>query len=237
MIQFNLLPDVKKDYVKAKRTKRLIITVSFLTSVTVIGILILLFSYVQLGQKKHINDLTEDINKELSALKSIPDLDKILTIQNQLNSISSLHEKRPASSRIFDYLYRITPEKVKIQTVEVNFVDGTMKVSGSADTLKAINQYADTLKFAKYKTQDSAPEDEGLNAFSNVITTSLNRDDDQARYGIVFKYDPVLFDNTKKVTIIVPKQITTRSITGKPALSDNGNSLFEDAQEVEAETE
>ena len=64
MLQFNLLPDVKKEYIKAKRQKRLIVSISTISAAVSIGIVVVLLSIVQFVQKKNINDLTNDIKTD-----------------------------------------------------------------------------------------------------------------------------------------------------------------------------
>jgi len=231
MIQFNLLPDVKKEYIRTKRIKHLILTVSGIVSVSVVVVLIMLFSFVQFAQKSNINDLTKDINSEIVKVTSIEGLNEILTIQNQLEELPAVNQGRPEISRIFDYLKIVTPQGVFISSVDLNVANSTIEITGSAETLALINTYADTLKFATYKTVDVGDEDNetlvdnGDRTFSNVIT-DLSRNSDGASYTIALQYDPVIFDNTKIVTMVVPKDtVTTRSVTGQPKLESN-ESLF-----------
>jgi len=231
MIQFNLLPDVKKEYIRTKRIKHLILTVSGIVSVSVVVVLVMLFSFVQFAQKSNINDLTKDINSEIVKVTSIEGLNEILTIQNQLEELPAVNQGRPEISRIFDYLKIVTPQGVFISSVDLNVANSTIEITGSAETLALINTYADTLKFATYKTVDVGDEDNetlvdnGDRTFSNVIT-DLSRNSDGASYTIALQYDPVIFDNTKIVTMVVPKDtVTTRSVTGQPKLESN-ESLF-----------
>ena len=185
-----------------------------------------MFSYVQIGQKKHIDDLTEDIETQIAAIESVPDVNKILTIQNQLDELPALHEGKPETSRLFTILTQVTPADIKIRSVEFDLLETTMTISGSANDLASINRYADTLKFARYNTAD----EKDLTPFTSVITT-LNRNEESASYELAVEFDPQLFDNTKEITMVVPEKITTRSTLGKPNLSDQGdNALFDDNQ-------
>jgi hypothetical protein len=227
MMQFNLLPDVKKEYIKAKRTKHLILTVSTVASVAALFIVFTMYSVVNFAQKKNISDLTTDIDKEISSINSTPDLGKILTIQNQLNTVPILHEGKPQTSRLFDFLTQVTPADIKIQEIAFSITDTNMVISGTANSLTSINTFADTLKFATY----NLGEEKGLTPFTSVITT-LNRKEEVVTYEIEVVFDSVLFDNTQKITLVVPDQVTTRSTLGKPDLADN--ELFDD-QPVEEE--
>src|SRR4051794_9960581 len=103
MIQLNLLPDVKLEYIKAQRSRRLVITTSLLISAGAIILLVLLFSVSSL-QKKHISDLSKSISKQTTELQQKPQINKILTVQNQLGSLTALHAAKPAAARLVDYL-------------------------------------------------------------------------------------------------------------------------------------
>ena len=228
MIQFNLLPEVKKQYIKAKRLKRLIMSISTIAIVASLSIVFLLFGVVQFSQKNNISDLTNDIEAEVSKLQEIEDLDKILTIQSQLETLPQLHEEKPETSRLFTYLNQVTPVEVKIGEVNLDIINSTMEITGTGDSLAAVNKYADTLKFVEYSTGE---DEDRFKPFSQVIT-DLNRDAERASYTITLEYDPLIFDNKLDVTMIVPEQVTTRSITGRPSIdgiNQEGNSLFEDA--------
>jgi len=220
MIQFNLLPDVKLQYIKAQRQKRFINVVAFGAAAGALTILVLFFSYVQVAQKKHISDLNGDIKKYTATLKSTPDLDKILTIQNQLKSIPGLLEQRPAVSRLYAYIGQVTPSNVSISRYNIDFEAKTINVAGQADSLETINRYVDTYKFTTYTISGSADQHD---AFTNVVLSSFSRDTKNATYEINLTFDPVIFDGKSTVTLVVPKTITTRSTTEQPSALFTGN--------------
>jgi Tfp pilus assembly protein PilN len=215
MIQFNLLPDVKLEYIRSRRTKRMVTLASSLIAGCTLAILVILFLSVHVIQRQHINNLNRDIAKDTTTLKAVPDLDKILTVQNQLKSLPDLNNKKPVSSRMLDYLVQLTPTQVSISHIVVNFADNTVAVTGKADSLEVINKYADTIKFTKYKVAGS--EDQTA-AFSGVVLKNFGRDDKLATYEINYSFDPVIFDSSKDITLVVPKIVTTGSETEKPKL-------------------
>ncbi|MBI1856807.1 hypothetical protein HY003_00735 [Candidatus Saccharibacteria bacterium] len=219
MIQFNLLPDVKLDYIKAKRIKRFVILISITIAGALLAIMVLLFLAVNVFQKGHLDDLNVDIKKYSTELKSTQDLSKILTIQNQLNKLNKhdntpgLHDKKPVASRLFPYLSQMLPDKLSIANLDVDFEVQTMSFTGGADSLSTINKFVDTLKFTTYKI-DKEPNE--IKAFSSVVLTNFGRDDAAATYQIDLKFDLLIFDSSKEISILVPKIITTRSETEKP---------------------
>lgn len=209
MIQFNLLPDVKKQYIQAKKTKRLIISTSFLVSGIAIAVVVLFVSYVQVGQKKYINDLTKDIEKETASIQSIEDLDTMLTVQNQLTLLPGLHEQKPETSRLFTYLSQLIPSTAPVSTLSLNMEGSTLDISGSADSIATINKLIDTLKAVTYKSDNST---EQIKVFT-VNTSRINGDSSSASYQLSLTFDPVIFDNTKKVTLSVADSAQANTAT------------------------
>jgi hypothetical protein len=232
MIQFNLLPDVKQAFIKAQRLKRMVIVVSVAVASFSIFITTMLFMVVNVYQKVQLDSLSDTIKRDSNKLKETKDLDKILTIQNQLNHLTALHEAKPSTSRIKDYISAVTPQQVSYAKIELSVLpdDYTIEFTGAADSLRTVNQFIDTLKFTKYtvmkeveqadKTTKLEKDDsfEEKNAFSDVVLDTFGRDDKGASFKITLKYDPTIFDNKIKIVLDVPNVITTRSVTEKPSL-------------------
>ena len=154
MIQLNLLPDVKLEYIKAQRSRRLVFSVSVLVTIASVALLLLLLSVEGL-QKKHLSDLNNDISSETSKLQNEPQINKILTVQNQLESLTALHAGKPAATRLFDYLNQVTPANVNITDFSIDFTKQTTTVTGTSDSLSSVNKYVDTLKFTTYTTDSN----------------------------------------------------------------------------------
>lgn len=231
MIQFNLLPDVKLEYIKATYRKRIITLFCFITAGAFLAVFILMFLFVRVNQTSHLKDLDSDINSNVKKLRENPDLDKILTIQNQLNSLPNLHDQKVMSSRLFKYLAQVTPSQATVTDLDIDFDAKTVLLKGRADSTLTVNKFVDTLKFTEFKLEG----EEGVQdkAFSSVVLQNFtidNKESNQASgdgtsYEIAFSYNDVIFKNTAKegsavangVTLTVPKIITTRSETQKPA--------------------
>lgn len=228
MIQFNLLPDVKVEYIKTRRRKRLIMLASIVSSTAAFAIFALLFLFVRVSQTAHIKALDKDIKTNVSKIQSIPDIDKILTIQNQLNSLPELHDKKVVSSRLTGYLTQMTPAQATISDATLDFEANTMILKGQADSLPTVNKFADTLKFTDYKV--NASDGATGKAFKDVVLQSFSvagsgGGGQGVSYELTMTYDPAIFavvknvtqGSTDAVTLNVPKIISTRSETEKPA--------------------
>lgn len=213
MIQFNLLPDVKLQFIRAKRIKRSVILISALVALGCLTILVILLLAVDVFQKKHLKDVNNDIKTYTNKLQSTPELNKVLTIQNQLKSLPGLEQKNPVTTRLFNYLAQIVPSQINISSLNIDLGANTMSFSGSTGSLNDVNVFVDTLKFTTYSSGGSRQK----NAFSNVVLSSFSRNTTETTYQIDVSFDPPIFDTSQDVAALtVPNTITTRSTTEQP---------------------
>jgi Tfp pilus assembly protein PilN len=210
MIQLNLLPDVKLEYLKAQRMRRLAMVISFIVTAAAVVILVLMLS-VEGFQKHTLGNLNKNIGSNTTKLKKEPQINSVLTVQNQLQSINGLHDSEPAASRLFDYMNELTPTTVNITNLNIDFNAHTVAITGSSVALSAIDQYIDTIKFTNFTT---GPNTKDIPAFSSVILSSYSLDNTTAppaSYEITANFDPTIFDITKNITLVIPSKVSTRS--------------------------
>lgn len=205
MIQFNLLPDVKLQYIKARHTKRLMEFIAVIVIAATLLVFAVMMVSVNVVQKKSLHDLDSDIRRYSSQLKATPDLDKILTVQNQLNTLPDLHSQKAVASRLFTYLSQLTPAQSTISKLDIDFTQNTLNISGEAPALDVVNTYTDTLKATTYTTKDNKT---ATHAFSNVVLSSFGRDSRSATYTITANFDPGIFSGASEVTLKVPAGAT-----------------------------
>lgn len=216
MTQFNLLPDVKAQYIKAQRTKGLFISLSVLVGLVALAIFVLLLLFVDVAQKKHLGDINRDIASNSAQLKSNSNLNKILTVQNQDQTLPLLEAQNPVSPRVFSDLAQLTPAQASIASTNVDFGQHQFTITGSADTLATVNKLVDTIKNTTYKDTNN----KNTNAFSSVVLSSFgyssgSTGNKPANYTITFGFDPAIFDTTNSGVLTVPPIITTRSDTAQ----------------------
>lgn len=219
MIQLNLLPTIKAEYVKAERTKRTVVVLSVIVSITTLGIVGLLASVAYGAQALQLNNLNDEIQKSSSELNQVQDLDKILTIQNQLNALTPLHDAKPVMSRLFTYIQQTTPESVSIDTLKVSNADLTWNIEGKAPSFELINKYVDTLKFTEIEQAD--PNAEKIYAYKEVVLSDFAKStggDPGYTYTISLKFNDQLFSSASPdIKLVVPAITTTRSQTQLPS--------------------
>ena len=219
MIQFNMLPDVKQQYLKAAQNKKTAITAGILITAASVFIFTMLFLSVNVFQKKNLSNINSDIKSATEELKKTPDLNKVLTIQNQLKSLPALQAQKPVVTRLFPYLSAVTPATINIGDLEVSYLDNTMKITGTADSLQSVNKFVDTLKFTTYAivpTDGTPPAPSTTKPFSAVVLSDFTRTDTEVTYTITLAFDPVIFNSADNIALSVPKIISTRSETEKP---------------------
>jgi hypothetical protein len=238
-LQFNLLPDVKQDFLKTKRTKRTVITGCIIAAAIGLFILLTMITTVYIVNKKQLSDADKDIKKYSKQLQDVKSLDKILTIQNQLKSLQTLHQSKHKISRIYTYLPQVTPSHVCISQMTIDTASSSLNFQGTSESQKSINTFVDTLKFTKYKV---GGKDSGNYAFPSVIESqfgisTVNPSNQgnvnaavcqgtpaPAGYQLTVKYDPALFSNASDVALSVPQGlVTTRSVLNDPSNIFNGD--------------
>lgn len=212
MIQFNLLPDVKLEYVKVQRTKQTVITTALMAAGSTFVIFLLLFLVVHVVQSKSISNLDSDITTYNDKLKKTPELTKVLTIQSQLAVLPGLHSDKPAASRTFQFLQQLTPVDVTISELTIDYVANTISISGQSKSLNKVNTLVDTLKFTTY----TEGETKGERAFSDVVLSEFTKTVSTTTYGVTASFKPVIFDNSANPRLYVPEKISTRSVVEQP---------------------
>ena len=225
MITLNLLPDIKKEYLNTQKFKRLFIVGSIIISSVFVAATVLLALFVFGVQRLQLSNVQSEIDNSLSQLQSVQDLDKIVTIQKQLDVLPGLHDEKPAANRLFSYLSTLVPNNVSLSKVEIAFDADSLsgELSGSASSPKDINIFVDTLKNAQFTYEGAETP---IKPFNSVVLADPVVETDEVTYKIAIKFGALLFDSTLKgAKLSVPNITTTTSVAERPALfEDNSGS-------------
>ncbi len=128
--QLNLLPDVKKDLIKAQILRNLTVSVSFIIVCVAGGIIFLMLSWwgVSVGLKAVSEGNIKKYENQIKSAQNDKNksLNEYLTIQNDLSQIASVKSQQEQMSRIFQYILSVSPAGRNYMTIS------SMKVSGSA---------------------------------------------------------------------------------------------------------
>ncbi|OGL34561.1 hypothetical protein A3F65_02880 [Candidatus Saccharibacteria bacterium RIFCSPHIGHO2_12_FULL_47_16b] len=225
--QFNLLPDIKQTGVKLERSRRLLTSGVLLVSLISAAIFVLLLLTVYGIQKKQLSDADKSITSYSQQLANTENLDRILTVQNQLATLSGLHQNKHAVSRIFAYMPDITPSNVSLSNLSLDLAANTIQIDGTADSQKSVNTFVDTLKFTTYSL---GSDDGGQKAFPSVVLSSFGIGEGKASFSVNVTFNPILFSSNAvdssgaNVTpkLSVPKQTSNRSALDDPLFTGQG---------------
>lgn len=212
MIQINLLPDVKQEYLRAKRTRNMVISVSIVAGLASVGVVValLLIRGVQIGL-----DIAADnsIKKEYDNLRSIEDLTELVTLQNQLNEIGKQHDNKSMDSRLFNVLQAINPRSpndVQYTAVTLDPSKNVLRIEGVAEGgYPAVETFKKTIENTdiEYKRGDDLIT-EDLASKVSIGETNFGENSQGKRvlrFQVFVDINELLFSNkAKKVEVQAP---------------------------------
>ena len=221
MIEINLIPDVKQEFLRAQRMRNAAVSFSIMIGIIaagIVGFLALLLG----AQLVHENVQKNAITSEFAKLKSINGVSDLLTIQSQLQSISVLNDNRSMTSRAFDTIVAITPSApndVKISNVAIDPAENMMTIEGSTSSgYSATDVFRKTILNTKVTYQsDGTNETVPLTETVEMGQTSYGEDatgQRVLRFKLSFTYPEQLLSNAGK-------SVRVQSPTGQIDVTDS----------------
>jgi hypothetical protein len=214
MIEINLVPDIKKEFIKAQKIRATVVTFSIMICVVSISIVALLAIYIFAVQAVRGGLVDSAIDTESRKLIAIPDLSKTVTIQNQLTKISNLNANKNISSRLFDVLKVIippAPNNIQISNLVVDTDLKTINIDGqAANSYAALEVFKKTINGAILKFTDVNNVKQEIVLASNINTANTSYGEDASgkkvlRFTISFGYiDQLFLPSSKDVSVSVP---------------------------------
>ncbi len=213
MIEVNLIPDVKQELIQARRMRATVVSISILAMIVSGVVVALLASYVFGAQTLRGSLLDKSIKSNFAELSGFDDLPKMLTVQNQLEKVSTTHADKKISSRLFDMLSVIVPaapNDVALTTVKMDTEEGTMTIEGQSPAgFIAYEAFKKTIEATELHYYQKGND-------KDLIKTSLGTDivdgersygEDQdgrrvLRFSLSFTYDEALFDSESQRMIV-----------------------------------
>lgn len=212
MIEINLIPDVKRELLRAQRVRRTAISIAMFVGFSAIGVVAILGVVLGL-QAIRESVARSNVKTEYSKLQAVDNINDVLTIQNQLSSIKSYNDKKTMDSRLFDILSAINPSapnNVRFSSVRLDPNASTITLEGSAT-----NGYAATETLRKMilntKVESGTGDSVQSVALTDMVTISQSNFGQSTDGGQVlqftmnFTYPEGMLDNTlKSVRIVTP---------------------------------
>ncbi|MDO4684461.1 MAG: hypothetical protein Q4B06_02020 [Candidatus Saccharibacteria bacterium] len=214
MIQINLIPDVKLKLIRAQRQRNIVVSVAILVTIITLSMVVLTAIYVFGVQAFRDAAANQEIKKQYDSLRAVEDLDKTITIQNQLTHIDKTHANKQLTSRILNILSvasaKGTDNSVSILTFSFNKQDSSMTVTAQTDVggFEAADVFKKNIEalrifYKPYNDDGTIPSgNEKLTSVhfaSNVVLSSLgttnsdNGDKRSVSFSISFTYAPEVF--------------------------------------------
>ncbi len=238
MIEINLIPDVKRQLIQAVRVRTTVISFAIVASLVAVAVIVLLAIYTFGVQTVQVGIASQQITDKNKELKSVKDLSKILTIQNQLTKVNQLNDGKQVDSRIFQILESIippSPDNVQISSLVIDAEEGTLNIEGQAPSgYKALETFKKTVGFAqlRYIDEDKKTQTEPLASEIDTGDVSYGDADNGSRvlrFNLTFKYNEMLFSPTiTNISIVLNNQGNiTDSYLGVPKsiFTDRANDI------------
>ena len=167
MISINLLPDVKKELLRIRRERNLVVSISILAvggsivALVVLGGILGGLNIAKVVMESGINKNKATINSAIEDKQ----LNEYLTIQNQLAQIDGLKDEQLVYSRIMDYLIALnpaSPNNAELSTVSLEMSDGSVAATleGKTQNFEALNVYKTTLASAELVYEEKTEDDD-----------------------------------------------------------------------------
>ena len=212
MIQINLIPDIKRELLRAQKMRRSAISISIIVGIAAGGIVVALA--VILGvQALHETITRGNIKDEYNKLTRVENLNNVLTIQNQLASIQSQQSARTMDSRLFDILGAINPpapNDVKFSSIKLDPTTNLISIEGSATNgYSATETLQKTILNTKVESgSGDTAKSEPLTDKVTIVETTYGEAADGSkvlRFSITFTYPKGMLDNSlKDIKIVTP---------------------------------
>lgn len=207
MISLNLLPDVKKDLLRVRRERNLVVSISVIVVGASIGVLLLLSGTlgVLIGAKALMENSIKNDEQTIKQAQKKKQLDKYITIQNQLKQIGKLKSDQQVYSRLMDYLTQLNPaapNNVQISSAKIEAPAGssgdtsssssssasadgiTMTIEGKTTNFSALDVYKNTLSKAQLsyevEEEDASSDSESSANSDGTYSKETSSDSDSS---------------------------------------------------------
>lgn len=210
MIEINLIPDVKKELLRAQATRTAVISGAIVTSIIAGGLVVALLLYVYGVQAVRSGLVQQEIKDQYATLSKVEDLSKILTIKNQLATMSELNANKKIDSRIFNVLAAVVPPEpnsVQISQINIDAEDSLITLEGQTRAFDSMEVFKKTLDSAiiVYTDKDNEKQEVKLASALNSSEVSYGENSNGEKvllFSISFEYPEELFSpDVNDVTI------------------------------------
>ena len=212
MIEVNLIPDVKREYLRAQRMRNMVVSASIMVMIVAGGAIAVLG--VGLGAVSAAGLVKDgEIKSGYRQLSGQSGVNDIVTIQNQLAHVSELDKARGINSRVFEVVSAVNPpapNNIKISTIRLKPSETSIAIDGSAaNSFTATDIMKKTILNTKIQYRDdSSTKEVPLASEVTITNTTYAQESDGStalHFTLTFSYPKELTSNGyKNVTIVTP---------------------------------
>ena len=218
MIQVNLIPDVKLELIKAQRHRNVVISFSIISMIAAGAVVVLLGLFLA-GQMVTERAVTNNIKELDEEFRDTRDIQKTVTVQNQLANIQTSHEQKAMMSRMFDLIVEAsakgTDNSVTLNTFSVDTETNTISLQAQTDkrgfsAAEVFRKNIEGMKMYYVEAEgDKAPfefkedhatkakDEQSVSIANDVVLSDLSYGSDEGQktvsFRITFAYEPTLF--------------------------------------------
>lgn len=160
MIQINLIPDVKRDLLRAQAVRNWVIFLSTIIGAGSIALVVVTgMIFGGLALTVSINE--DNIKKNFETLSKTPDINETIIVQSQLNEIQKIRNAAPNTSRILGQIVGAitTTDSNEVSISSVSYDPATKTLSVDGQTPKgysALEGFKKTIKETKILYREEA---------------------------------------------------------------------------------
>lgn len=152
MIFVNLLPDIKLQFLRARRYRRILVSIAFIT-IPACLVLCALLAFWAWHNPSKIDALEEENQAIVNESFNEEEIRQILTLQSQVESLEVLHEGKTNPENLVsgpNYLESLIPFDSSYESVVFDFANGTFEITGKTDSLISAQRLRETIELVGY---------------------------------------------------------------------------------------
>ena len=211
MIFVNLLPDVKLQFLKARRYRRILVSVAFITVPSCVVLCALLYFWYWHNPSK-IDQLIKSNNQLIETDFNEQRIADMLNSKARIEHLTRLHRNKTNPENLVagpNYLGTLIPSTSDYEIVSFDFVENTFVLNGKTDDLGSAEALRETINFIGYEECREDNRYKRLYPFryddfpapeSSIYTT------DRLSYIVSGRFAAKLFDSqVKNDSLVVPQ--------------------------------
>lgn len=212
MIQINLIPDVKRELLEAKRQRAMVVSGAILASIAVTGIVVLMAIWTFGAQALLLSNGEKKVTELENELLAVEDIDESLTVQNQLRLISETHNNKTISSNLFASFTQLQVKDITISELGLSVEDGTISLTAeSSGGFNAVERFIKTLRATQVEYSNQG---EAMSVpLAGEVTEgdrSFGEDENNRkviRFAVTFAYEPILLERgVENLRVVGPER-------------------------------